>query len=101
MTAKPRGISEIQAILRERRDQLGREYGVSEIGIFGSRVRCEHSDASDIDTLVEFHRPIGPLGFLELEERLSDWLGGKVDLVSKDALKPRIGRHIFDEVLML
>jgi len=38
---------------------------------------------------------------LELEDRLSEWLGAKVDLVTKAALKPHIGRRILNEVVML
>jgi len=36
---------------------------------------------------------------MDLEEYLEDLLGGKVDLVSKKALKPRIGQHILKEVM--
>jgi predicted nucleotidyltransferase len=94
-------FQEIQAILRERRNELAQNYGVAEIGVFGSCVRGDASADSDIDILVEFERPVGFFKFLELEEKLSEWLGGKVDLVTKAALKPRIGRRILSEVTML
>lgn len=98
---KPPRLQKIEAILRERRDEMLRDYGVTEIGVFGSCVREEAAADSDIDILVEFNKPIGFFKFLELEERLSEWLGAKVDLVTKAALKPRIGRRILDEVSML
>ncbi|MBI5116922.1 nucleotidyltransferase family protein [Candidatus Poribacteria bacterium] len=98
---KPLGLREIKTILQERRDELSRDYGVTEIGVFGSCVREEATEDSDIDILVEFARPVGFFKFLELEERMSEWLGAKVELVTKAALKPRIGRHILDEVAML
>jgi uncharacterized protein len=98
---KPPRLKEIEAILRERRDELARDYGVTEIGVFGSCVRGEASSESDIDVLVEFNRPVGFFKFLELEERLGEWLGTKVDLVTKAALKPHIGRRILNEVAML
>jgi len=44
---------------------------------------------------------LGFFKFLELEERLSEWLGATVDLVAKSALKPHIGNHILNEVAML
>jgi predicted nucleotidyltransferase len=44
---------------------------------------------------------VGFFKFLELEERLSEWLGAKVDLVTRAALKPHIGRRILSEVAML
>ena len=54
-----------------------------------------------MDILVEFNEPIGFFKFLELEEYLSNIIGRKVDLVSKKALKPRIGKHILEEALFL
>ena len=36
---------------------------------------------------------------MELEEFLEEQLGGKVDLVSKKALKPYIGQRIIEEVV--
>ncbi len=98
---KPPSLKEIEAILRERRDELAIDYGITEIGIFGSCIRGETSSGSDIDILVSFNRPVGFFKFLELEERLSEWLNAKVDLVTRAALKPHIGRHILSEVAML
>ena len=46
-------------------------------------------------------KPPSLLGFIALENYLSDLLGVKVDLVMRDALKPHIGRHILDGVLPL
>jgi predicted nucleotidyltransferase len=86
--------------LRRLRPELEDRYNVKAIGLFGSALRGEHGPRSDIDVLVEFRSPIGFFKFLELEELLAERLGGKVDLVSKKALKPEIGRAILDEVIM-
>lgn len=48
---------------------------------------------------MEFNGSITLLGYARLENELSDKLGVKVDLVSKTALKPRIGKHILSEVV--
>jgi predicted nucleotidyltransferase len=98
---KPPSLEKIETIIRERREELVRDYGVAEIGLFGSCVRGEADEGSDIDILVEFNRPVGFFKFLEMEERLSEWLGARVDLVTKAALKPRIGRRILSEAAML
>ncbi|MGC8718192.1 MAG: nucleotidyltransferase family protein, partial [bacterium] len=74
---------------------------VREIGIFGSYVRNEQGRASDIDILVEFEKTPSLLEFINLENYLSDILGVKVDLVMKDSLKPNIGRHILEEVILV
>lgn len=87
--------------LGELKQELKTKYKVKEMGLFGSAVRGELSKTSDIDILVEFEEPIGFFKFLELEEYLEARLGRKVDLVSKKALKPRIGSYILKEVLMI
>lgn len=97
----PPSLKEIESVLRGNLDELRRDFGVKEIGVFGSYARGEANAESDMDILVEFIRPLGFFRFLELEESLGELLGVKVDLVTRAALKPRIGRCILDEVVML
>ena len=61
-------------------------------------VRGEQGACSDIDILVEFERPIGFVRFMRLEKRLAELVGMPVDLVTKKALKPHIGKRILQEV---
>jgi predicted nucleotidyltransferase len=89
----------MMVILRRELGTLRKKYNVKVIGLFGSYVRGEQKKGSDVDILVEFQEPIGLFKFLELEEHLSDLLGKKVDLVSKKALKPRIGQRILAEAV--
>jgi predicted nucleotidyltransferase len=91
--------NEIQRILEFHKEELKKDFGVKEIGLFGSYVREEQTQTSDIDVLVEFEKPIGLLEFVGLKNHLSDLLGVKVDLVMKKALKPRIGDRILNEVV--
>ena len=92
---------EILKTLKVLKPELQTGYKVKAIGLFGSFIRGEQSQTSDIDILVEFEAPIGLFKFLEREEYLEARLGRKVDLVSRKALKPRIGRYILQEVLMI
>jgi predicted nucleotidyltransferase len=94
-------LKKIEKIVKENKGVLTKQFKVKEIGIFGSVVRGEDKETSDVDILVEFKEPIGFFKFLELEEYLSDLIGRKVDLVTKKALKPRIGKHILSEVAFL
>lgn len=94
-------LSEIKDILTRNKAELKKDYGVKEIGVFGSYTRNQQRKKSDIDILVKFERPIGLFKFLELEAHLSDLLGAKVDLVTKEALKPYIGERILKEVVYL
>lgn len=93
-----RGLEEIDRTLAGKMPELRAQFGVRELGIFGSCVRNEQTESSDVDLLVSFERPVGFLTFLKLENYLTSLLGAKVDLVSRKALKPAIGRRILGEV---
>jgi uncharacterized protein len=93
-----KSIHDLSRIIAENRNQLRSEFGVAEIGIFGSVVRGEQDAGSDVDLLVEFERPIGFVQFMRLEKRLGELLGMPVDLVTKKALKPHIGKRILQKV---
>lgn len=92
-------IEEIKGTLRKLKPLLKELYGVTEIGVFGSYLRGEQKDKSDLDILVEFEKSMGLFKFVELENYLSEKIGVKVDLVMKSALKPRIGKRILGEVV--
>jgi len=53
--------------------------------------------------LVEFYEfsTLSLLDFIGLENYLTNILGIKVDLVEKGALKPRIGKHVLEEVVTI
>jgi predicted nucleotidyltransferase len=98
---KVKTAEEIAQILRLQMPQLSRRYKVASIGIFGSYLRGEADEESDIDLLVDLEdgdEPLTLLEFIALENHLSDLLGAKVDLVERSALKPVIGRRILEEV---
>lgn len=96
-------LQEIQATLRQHLPQVQQKYHVRQLGIFGSFVRGEQAETSDVDLLVEFdpNARFGLLTFCQLENDLSELLQCKVDLVMKDGLKPRIGERILQEVIYL
>lgn len=87
----------IKARLRQHLPELRDEYGVASFALFGSYVRGEQRPDSDVDILVTFEDPPGLIGFGELERTLSDLLGQSVDLVTENALKPRIGDRVREE----
>ncbi len=91
-------FDELNSTLHAHLNELRHEYAVSEIGVFGSFVRGEQQEGSDVDMLVEFSRPVGFVTFIKLENRLREILGRDVDLVTRKALNPHIGRHILNEV---
>jgi hypothetical protein len=94
-------LEKIKETLRVHKKDLSENFRVKQIGIFGSYVREEEKKKSDIDILVEFTEPIGLFRFMDLEEHLTNLLGTNVDLVSKKALKPRIGARILKEAVYI
>ena len=96
-------LDEIAEILQAQKPFLAQEYGMREMGVFGSYVRREQRPDSDLDVLIEFEQPtrIGLIALVGLENYLSDLLGVKVDLVIRKNLKRRMGEHILQEVVML
>lgn len=91
-------VNDIQKIIKQNKQALKKQYGLKEVGIFGSYVKGEQDEDSDVDLLVEVERPMGLVKFMKLENHLSQILGVKADLVMKKALKPNIGRRILQEV---
>jgi predicted nucleotidyltransferase len=96
-------VEEIKRIILQHKAEIKKKFKVKTIGVFGSYVRGEQKRGSDVDILVEFEEDakIGFFKFLDLEEFLSQKLGVKVDLVTKNALKPYIGKSILQEVIMI
>ncbi len=94
-------FKEIKAVLAKHKPEIQKKFKVKEIGVFGSTTRGEHKKTSDVDVLVEFSEPVGLFEFMDLEDYLREILGARVDLVSRKALKPHIGRRILEEVIFI
>jgi predicted nucleotidyltransferase len=87
---------EIVDKLRELKPILKKEYSIKNIGLFGSFADESFSDDSDIDILVELEKPIG-WKFFSLEIFLEKVFNRKVDLVTKNALKPQLKESILNQ----
>jgi predicted nucleotidyltransferase len=96
-------LNEIKEILQAQKPYLYEEYGVTELGVFGSYVRGEQRPDSDIDILIVLTDPprISLLGLVGLEDYLGDLLGAKVQTAIRKNLKPRLKPYIMQEVVML
>ncbi len=94
-------LSTFKDILKNLLPLLNLKYSVIRIGIFGSYVRQEQREESDLDILVAFKDPPSLFKFIELENFLSDSLGVKVDLIMEDAIKPNLKKRILQEVVMI
>ncbi len=79
--------AEVVRILRENMGEI-KKFGVRRIGIFGSAVRDELREDSDIDIVVEFERGKGTFenfgGLVEFLERL---FGREVDILTPGGIE--------------
>ena len=91
-------LIDIIKILRENKAMLKQNYSVTKLGLFGSYVRGDNSENSDIDILAEFEKSPG-LEFVDLADELEKLLNVKVDLVSRYAIHDRFMKFIEKEIL--
>ncbi len=91
-------LDEVKSTLTQLKPALVSKYGVSTLGLFGSIVRDDFTDKSDIDIVVSFSKPID-IDFFDLADELEEKLNRKVDLVSRNAIKPRYYEVIKTEIL--
>lgn len=78
-----------------------REAGVTRSSIFGSYVRGEAKEDSDVDILVDFPRGKGLFEFVGLQQKLEEVLGKKVDLGEYGTLKPRIKDNVLSQQIRI
>jgi len=82
-------VEEIKELLRKHKEELRERFKVKELGIFGSYVRGEQKEKSDLDVIIEFEDEESLEAFefiglmIDLEEYLQKIVGKKVHLASK------------------
>jgi hypothetical protein len=80
----------------DRLEALCRRYHILRLSLFGSVLRDDFDDESDVDVLVEFEPDHTPgLALIRIEDEISELLGGRrVDLVIESALNRRLRTSI-------
>jgi len=95
-----KSLESVMEILRSHKDEMRKKFGVCVLGIFGSYVRGEETDESDIDILVDFASEYRTFdNYMDVKFYLEDLLETRVDLIMKTALKPRIRPYVLEEVV--
>lgn len=94
-------LEEIKQIIEDHREVCRHQYHVKGLSVFGSYVKKEQKESSDLDILVEFEKPISLLQLVSLENYLSDILGLKVDLVPKNNLREELKVSILKEAISI
>jgi len=88
-----------RALLAHR--EVLQQFAVRELRLFGSTLRGEAGDTSDIDLLVDYDPAarVGLFAFVRLQRRLSELLGRRVDLATPDALHPALREGILRQAV--
>lgn len=78
-----------------------RKLGIQDIGLFGSYVRNEQSEKSDIDILIDFTPDKETFdNYMAVYDFIEDLFENeKIEIVTKNGLSPYIGPMILSEVL--
>ncbi len=92
-----KGTSKEIEELAKRIVPILRDGGVVEASVFGSFTRGEVQPTSDLDLLVRYKEAVSLFDVSGLKCELEKLLGSKVDLISRDYLKPRIKKRILQE----
>jgi len=91
-------IEEIKDIVNQHRQELEERFKAKSIAIFGFYARGDQTSESNIDIMVEFREPVGFL-FIHLADYLEQILEIKVDLLTREAIKPNRRRYIMEELV--
>ena len=84
-------------ILKDNKQFLFEKYPLKSLALFGSYSRGDYTNESDVDILVDFNKPVG-IEFLDLCYDIEALVKREVDLVSKNAVKPKQYMFIQDDL---
>lgn len=96
----------IPDFILEKRSELLRiagKHGISNIRLFGSHVRGEENENSDVDLLVHFESSVTGSGFsfLRFKREAETLINKKIDIVLDDGLSPHLAPYILREAISL
>ena len=74
-----------------------KKHGVTKAGVFGSFVRGESKEGSDLDVLVELPEGKSLLDLARLKIELEERLGMKVDVLTYNSIHPLLRDRILNE----
>lgn len=90
---------DVLQFLESHKQEMVERFGVKRLALFGSTVRDEAIEGSDVDVLVEFDGGETYRNYFDLLFFLEDHLRSSVDLVCADAIRPQLKPYIEREAL--
>ena len=91
--------SAVLQMLAEHKAHLARRFGVTGLALFGSTIRGDAREDSDVDVLVSFDGPATSERYFGVQFYLEDLLGRPVDLVTEKDLRPQLRPYIEREAV--
>lgn len=89
------------SINQKQLESICNEQDISYLGLFGSQVRGDARQDSDVDILVDFPQTKSYFALARVQEALQNMFNKKVDLVLRTNIKPRLKQHILSDLMTL
>lgn len=77
------------------------QYKVKELALFGSFMRGEQHESSDIDVLVDFNEDASLFDLIRIGDYLEEKLDRKVDIIPKESLRKELRESILSEMMIV
>jgi hypothetical protein len=94
-------LDRVRKLLRSRRDAIEGRYGLRMVGIVGSLARGEAAAGSDVDVVADVTGRPTLFDLSRAERELAADIGRPVDLVLREAMRPRARRYIERDLVQL
>jgi predicted nucleotidyltransferase len=88
--------------LKNNKQSFKNRYGLKELYLFGSFARDEENNESDIDLMVDFdEKSLTLRNFLDFKREIEKNCNKKVDLATRDMIKPQIWNYINKDLIIV
>lgn len=86
--------------LKEHKDEFSQKFGITKLGLFGSYVKGNATNNSDIDILIELENNLTDIHEKKtiFKETLENYFNTKVDIAREKYLKPFAKQEVLKEV---
>lgn len=81
--------------------QICSQFHIEKLALFGSHLTGRATEASDVDLLVRFNKPIGLFILLEAKDAFAELLDKNVDLVTEDFLSPYFKKDVLEHMKII
>src|SRR4051794_31775387 len=94
-------LSDVLEVHRDEIKAIAAQHHAHSVAVFGSVARHEDTAASDLDLLVDLDHDARPFAILALGAALETALGVKVDIGTRESLRPELRDTVLAEAILL